>query len=268
MSGDTRLASCAQCGAPFAVNRRGRPQKFCRVQCGWAFHSAKRPKATRPVVECAHCGKPFQRFNALNTLCSNACKVAAYKARNPDLAAESRERERKAARASAKVLALIAKERRLYRRWSREAKRRQNEKTHRPCLDCGATMPVERWVVRCQPCRAEAKRRAVSNYKASPSGRAMKAACKARRRSRLKQSKIEAFDPFEIFARDGWHCHMCGCKTPKSLRGTFEDNAPELDHLVPLAAGGEHSRRNTACSCRKCNLEKGDKPLGQLRLIA
>lgn len=88
------------------------------------------------------------------------------------------------------------------------------------------------------------------------------------RRHRQIAATIETFDPFEVFDRDGWCCHLCGCKTPKRLRGTYEDNAPELDHLEPLATGGEHSRRNTACSCRKCNNMKGAKPLGQLRLIA
>jgi 5-methylcytosine-specific restriction endonuclease McrA len=35
---------------------------------------------------------------------------------------------------------------------------------------------------------------------------------------------------------------------------------------MPLSKGGEHSYRNTACSCRECNLKKGDKAFGQLHL--
>lgn len=88
------------------------------------------------------------------------------------------------------------------------------------------------------------------------------------RRARLAGVIRDRFDPFTVFERDKWKCHICGCHTPKRLRGTSEDRAPELDHILPLAAGGEHSMRNTACSCRKCNMAKNDKPLGQMRLFA
>lgn len=88
------------------------------------------------------------------------------------------------------------------------------------------------------------------------------------RRARFRAALIERFDPLEILDRDGWRCHICGIKTPKALRGTYEPRAPELDHIIPLSAGGDHSRLNTACCCRSCNIKKSDKPLGQLRLVA
>jgi 5-methylcytosine-specific restriction endonuclease McrA len=50
------------------------------------------------------------------------------------------------------------------------------------------------------------------------------------------------------------------------LRGTHADRAPELDHILPLAAGGDHTFDNVACACRKCNQAKGALPLGQIRL--
>ena len=87
------------------------------------------------------------------------------------------------------------------------------------------------------------------------------------RRARKRKATVERFDPLEILERDKWRCHICGIKTPKRLRGTFEPNAPELDHIIPLVAGGEHSRKNTACACRACNIRKGGKPLGQMRMI-
>ncbi|QDP57374.1 MAG: putative HNH endonuclease [Prokaryotic dsDNA virus sp.] len=61
---------------------------------------------------------------------------------------------------------------------------------------------------------------------------------------------------------------MCGCKTPEAKRGTYAANAPELDHIIPLAKGGAHSKANTACSCRRCNIAKSDKVLGQPSLLA
>lgn len=88
------------------------------------------------------------------------------------------------------------------------------------------------------------------------------------RRVRTTVDAIEDFDPIEVLMRDGWRCHLCGASTPRRLRGTHHDRAPEVDHIIPLAAGGEHSRMNTACACRRCNIMKSDRPLGQLRLVA
>ena len=88
-----------------------------------------------------------------------------------------------------------------------------------------------------------------------------------RRRAKKFGCSYEPVSKRRVFERDGWRCQLCGVKTPKAKSGTHEDNAPELDHIVPLAARGEHSYRNTQCACRKCNLLKSDKPLGQMLLI-
>jgi len=89
---------------------------------------------------------------------------------------------------------------------------------------------------------------------------------KATRRARKKGLGYESFDPLDVFKRDKWTCQMCGAKTPKKYRGTCDDRAPELDHIIPLALGGEHSMRNTQCLCRKCNGDKGATARGQLRI--
>ena len=74
-------------------------------------------------------------------------------------------------------------------------------------------------------------------------------------------------DPFKVFERDGWKCHLCGVKTMKSKRGTDHPKAPELDHILPISKGGAHTYANTACSCRACNRTKRDKPMGQMLLF-
>lgn len=88
-----------------------------------------------------------------------------------------------------------------------------------------------------------------------------------RRRARTKERLIETVIPQKVFERDGWRCQECRRPTPKKLRGTIAPNAPELDHIVPLAAGGEHSYRNTRCLCRACNAAKSDGPGGQMLLF-
>lgn len=98
-------------------------------------------------------------------------------------------------------------------------------------------------------------------------GNASRRIDKARRAAVKRGATVERVDPFVVFDRDGWKCQLCGRKTPAKLRGTYEDDAPELDHILPLAAGGEHSYRNTQCSCRRCNGLKSDTPRGQALLF-
>lgn len=93
--------------------------------------------------------------------------------------------------------------------------------------------------------------------------KARKKAAKLKRRGAV----VENVNPIEVFERDGWRCQLCGVRTPRKLRGTYNDKAPELDHILPISKGGEHSYVNTQCACRKCNGLKGDVPLGQMRLV-
>lgn len=89
--------------------------------------------------------------------------------------------------------------------------------------------------------------------------RASKAARRVLRKAMELSAKVESVDPHKVFDRDGWHCRICGISTPLSKRGSYDDDAPELDHIRPLSKRGEHSYRNTQCACRKCNASKSDE---------
>ena len=91
---------------------------------------------------------------------------------------------------------------------------------------------------------------------------------KSARRAVIRGAKIEPVDPYKVFERDGWRCQICMVKTPQSKRGSMDDRAPELDHILPLSKGGDHSYANTQCACRKCNGLKGDNAYGQMPLFA
>lgn len=93
--------------------------------------------------------------------------------------------------------------------------------------------------------------------------KAAKRADKAKRKAIKAGATVESVDPFTIFDRDKWRCQLCGVKTPRAKRGSYDDDAPELDHIMPLSKGGAHAYINTQCSCRKCNAAKSDRPLGQ-----
>lgn len=134
----------------------------------------------------------------------------------------------------------------------------------RSCVQCGRRVISNYRKVICPRCKPAKKKLVDERLTWNPPAKKSD----LKRRLAKKLSGSERFDPVEVFERDGWRCHMCGANTPKVLRGTHHDSAPELDHIVTIFEGGEHSRRNTACSCRKCNIAKGAKSYGQLRLLA
>jgi hypothetical protein len=125
----------------------------------------------------------------------------------------------------------------------------------RVCRDCGqAFVSRQRQITVCRTC----------------SKRAWKRPGKYRDRcERAGVPWVSGITAKKVCERDRYRCQLCGCKTPKRLRGTFEPNAPELDHIVPInAEGGSpgHAWHNVQCACRRCNLKKSATPLGQLRL--
>jgi len=65
---------------------------------------------------------------------------------------------------------------------------------------------------------------------------------------------VEVFDRDEIFTRDGWVCQ--GCEVPCTEPNPFVLTAATVDHVVALAAGGEHSRANAQTMCLSCNSAK------------
>ena len=100
----------------------------------------------------------------------------------------------------------------------------------------------------------------------APCRKEMHSAYEATKRARTRGGRVEAVKAFIVFERDGWRCRLCGVPTPKRLRGLRVANAPELDHVVPLARGGTHTWDNVQCACMHCNRSKNATTRGQLGL--
>lgn len=79
----------------------------------------------------------------------------------------------------------------------------------------------------------------------------------ARRRARLREAFVEDFTREEIYERDGWICGICEEPIDQSL--SYPDPmSASLDHVMPLARGGEHSRANAQAAHLRCNVRKKD----------
>lgn len=127
------------------------------------------------------------------------------------------------------------------------------------CLNCGKrARRLKPWFRFCSlSCRRE---------QAAQHKRDARRTAKAKRRAKMRGAVADSIDPIAVFERDGWRCHLCKRKTKRSLRGTWQPMAPELDHIVSLSAGGQHVWSNVACACRECNHAKGAASVGQLGL--
>lgn len=255
---------CQECGTPTT-----RP-RFCCVPCSW--RARDRRKGVRPLEKanaeraasairrgCAVCGVQFRptrwgnHRNGEQTCCSRECSAQRKRsqtARHYDYPRAN------ACDQCGRCVSLRAKYCSACSPWVQPNR----------CRDCG--VEVSKGAQRCEPCRKKAVAASKAKAKANPAYRVRKRAAKAARRALERAAEADRFDPFEVFERDGWRCHMCGCSTPKRYRGTYRPNAPELDHIVPLAKGGQHTKVNTACSCRACNGAKSDRILGQPSLFS
>jgi len=119
----------------------------------------------------------------------------------------------------------------------------------RSCVVCGnkfSPVPGKSTTTVCgEQCTATSIRRSKNNRN------------KARYAKKRGASTVHVVDYTRVFERDNWRCQICHIETPERLRGSIAGNAPEADHIVPLAAGGDHDMDNLQCLCRSCNGEKG-----------
>lgn len=80
----------------------------------------------------------------------------------------------------------------------------------------------------------------------------------ALRRARLREAVVERVRREIVFVRDCGLCHICGCRVDPSDW--------HLDHVIPIARGGEHSYDNVAVSHPACNQRKSDR-LGEVTRV-
>ena len=87
---------------------------------------------------------------------------------------------------------------------------------------------------------------------------------KPERRAAANGVAYEPVEPVEIFERDRWVCQICRKKVDRALR--YPDPlCASIDHVIPWALGGSHTRDNLQCSHLICNLRKATKTMKEVR---
>jgi hypothetical protein len=71
----------------------------------------------------------------------------------------------------------------------------------------------------------------------------------------MAREQIRKSVRFEVFKRDSFTCQYCGEKAP--------DVVLEIDHITPVADGGDNDILNLVTACRSCNSGKSDRKLTQ-----
>lgn len=219
--------TCRQCGMSFKRRQRARDANiFCSRRCAGAWRTAHKAQARVCLVPVRSCVECGASFTGRSVVCGRAC--------------------RKKIAARRYVL-------------TQRDKKRQYYIARRGILP--------RYQSTCE-------RASVFEHIGGRRRKFCSAACSnnahggshCQRAKRLGLPRDWSIRNVDVLRRDGWHCMLCGRSTPERLRGTFRPNAPEVDHIVPLSAGGGHVWSNLQCACRECNIKKGAKPLGQLRV--
>jgi 5-methylcytosine-specific restriction endonuclease McrA len=265
--------TCVHCGVSFKVaGNRGLRRRVCSTEClrgrQRLSNNKHRPAQSR---RCVICGKTFRQkrmHGRQQMCCSRSCGVAYRRPRDGAgavylLRCRARQQEKAAAnrlvRARQKVAQ--AKERTALRAIQRigriglAIRQKLSERRVRGCDRCDAPFVA-----------TTSKRRFCSHHCAR---RTHKQIEKRVRRARQRGCTTERINPTAVFKRDRWRCGICGLPTQRKLRGQMHPDAPELDHIIPLASPESpgHVWANVQCAHRRCNGAKGARPLGQPRLV-
>lgn len=84
---------------------------------------------------------------------------------------------------------------------------------------------------------------------------------KARHQASIRRSHYREGDFITIAAlieRDGDRCYLCGAQVSDD-RPVGHPLKANIEHVVPLSAGGTHTLDNVRVACRGCNATKGAK---------
>lgn len=247
---------CLACGTSFIAYRAS--MKTCSLKCGQRYRLATHgPARPRKCWQCEVCGSDYRRSYSGQRTCGRACGVALKARSRPPAPAPTPPPSSVCAQCGDTFEA--SRQRYCSARCAAEAKRASDRarsaarpKVHPPgkCRQCGKDIARG---AKCADClatsRLERKRR------------------ERRRRRVLKRgAAAEPYTLAEIAARDRNVCQLCRRRVAMT-KAVPHPKAPTIDHVLPLAAGGDDTRANVQLAHFECNWMKRDGGTQQLALV-
>lgn len=234
-----RTSICVVCGQSFVP--KGKWNKCCGPDCTRILKSqnTKKQYATCNNYTCLNCGKRYKaKEKRRDKFCSRECAFEYKRAKPKELACYSK---------------ICAKCNQPFTSRQPNAKYCQKCKENKTslCEVCGKEFvsKTKGRKLRCCSTKCYRKTETFLNGKRE---------YKRKRRASKRTKEVEVFSSNEIFERDGWICQLCDkpikrdAKCPHFLSAT-------IDHIIPLARGGSHTRKNVQCAHFICNCKKSDK---------
>lgn len=247
--------TCSECGAPLIG--RGPKALTCSTACRW--RRADRRKSGRNVKPCAWCGKSFGSMPVKKrTTCSHACTVNLKRtgSASPLPWAECSCGKWYIARNNLRSCGAFLC------RYPNYPHVRFGTPVDATCQQCDSSFTY--------PAGGRPRRYCSDECAANtPTAIATRKRSKRRRRARKRNAICERYDAHAIHERDQWTCKLCG-KRVKRNAVVPHPLAPTIDHVVPLAQGGDDTPANVQCAHFQCNSLKGDRTTDtgeQLRLL-
>lgn len=247
------------CGAPDCLRRWNQDRIRAFLQRHKAETGVRYEDRYKVERICAGCGKAFRTRHAAER-CED-CQIREWQ-RTGGLASGARSTERRLERrrAGAQLVPAAGP-----LRISETARYRQALER----IKVAAQGSRSKWVVwvgaTCQRCGGSFVCMWTNGLPRWCSKRCLAASSKTRRRQR--GGERVPYRRNEIFERDGWRCQIpeCAMKTRRVRRSARvpDPMAPVIDHIVPLAAGGDvggvDAPWNVQCGHFLCNSIKSDK---------
>lgn len=127
------------------------------------------------------------------------------------------------------------------------------ELTHRACLRAAVDRDEgeARRKCRCKSCQRE--RAALSPAENLPSR-------PSRKKRRRVASPTYLRNRLAVLERDSWICQICDLPLARDA-AVIDDLYPQVDHIMPLAAGGNDEQDNLRAAHRWCNWALGDSQM-------
>lgn len=280
-----KTKECPQCKTSFVANYK--QQKYCSQQC---VGESQTQSQFKKFYECKECGKEFRRKrNTLNIFCSRECSFKYKSEHTLALTLTAEEQSKRTARRKAKETELFL---------SKATSKRYLPLFYNTCVECNSLFLWRREKLCCSTeCQYKRNKRqkvlsdhgtlkreckqcgATYNF---GTGEATNSFCSKKCQSKARhgtdkthKKRVLKFNSFSdgsvsllrLRRRDGKKCLICGKKVlTKNESGYHKDNA-SIGHIIALSNSGDHTMQNVQLECMECNMKKGTRDSGQLRLF-